>query len=87
MKYRKKPVVIEACQLAEPGQDTDAFLDWAEEVGFIDYESDYDEGIAIPTLEGTMRADPGDWVIKGTAGEFYPCKADIFPNIYECVDD
>lgn len=40
---------------------------------------------AIATLEGTMRIDAGDWVIKGVKGEFYPCKPDIFAATYEAV--
>ena len=51
--------------------------------------SDGDEGhdhILIPTLEGDMEARPGDWIIKGVAGEFYPCKPDIFEQTYEPVD-
>jgi hypothetical protein len=39
--------------------------------------------IYLDTLEGTMRADVGDWVIKGVKGEFYPCKPDIFEATYE----
>lgn len=83
--YRKKPVVIEAIQLPLLDDDNiDPFLDWAERHNF-EYESDYDGGIAIGTLEGTMRADPGDWIVKGIKGEFYPCKPDIFEATYEAV--
>lgn len=83
-QFRKKPVVIEAFQLPAAGQDVpDAFHDWCERVGFTDFESDRDEGLAITTLEGVMRADPGDWIIKGIKGEFYPCKPDIFAATYE----
>lgn len=39
--------------------------------------------ILIPTLEGEMRAGPGDWIIKGVKGEFYPCKPDVFAAVYE----
>lgn len=84
-QYRKKPVVIDACQLAQVGEPADAFLAWAEEVGFHNFTSDRDEGIVITTLEGDMRGDPGDWVIKGVKGEFYPCKPDIFAATYEAV--
>lgn len=88
MKYRKKPVVIQAFQLPKTGDDdVGPFLEWADSVGFADYESDHDEGIAIHTLEGVMRADPGDYVIRGVKGEFYPCKPDIFEATYESVDD
>ena len=40
----------------------------------------------IETLEGEMRADPFDWIIKGVKGEFYPCKPDIFAATYEAVE-
>ncbi len=40
----------------------------------------------IHTLEGEMRADPLDWIIKGVKGEFYPCKPDIFAATYEAVN-
>lgn len=43
-------------------------------------------GIEIETLEGTMRAEPGDWIIRGVKGELYPCKPDIFEQTYEAVD-
>ena len=84
MKYRKKPIVIDAYQLPAAGEDIpDSFEQWCDEVGFTAFESDRDEGLLIPTLEGTMRADPGDWIIKGVKGEFYPCKPDIFEATYE----
>lgn len=41
---------------------------------------------AIETLEGTMYASPGDWIITGIKGERYPCKPDIFEATYEAVD-
>ncbi len=43
-------------------------------------------GIHISTLEGDMIASPGDWIIRGVAGEFYPCKPDIFEQTYEQVE-
>ena len=88
MKYRKKPVVIEAYRLPAAGEDVpDSFEQWCDEVGFTAFESDRDEGMLIPTLEGTMRADPGDWIIKGVKGEFYPCKPDIFAATYEPAEN
>lgn len=87
MKYRKKPVVIDAYRLPLAGEDVPAsFEAWCDEVGFHDFESGRDETLLIPTLEGTMTASPGDWIIKGTAGEFYPCKPGIFAAIYEAVE-
>ena len=44
-----------------------------------------DEGVEIPTLEGTMTGRPGDWIIKGVRDEFYPCRADIFLETYEAA--
>ena len=83
-RYRKKPVVIDAYQLPDAGEDIpDSFHTWCEAVGFSAFESDRDEGMLIQTLEGVMRADPGDWIIKGVAGEFYPCKPEIFAATYE----
>ena len=43
--------------------------------------------LLIPTLEGEMRADVGDWIIRGIAGEYYPCKPDIFADSYEPVEE
>lgn len=52
----------------------------------MDPPPDIPEGIYIATLEGEMRADPGDWIIKGVHGEFYPCKPNIFDATYEAAD-
>lgn len=84
MKYRKKPVVIEAYQLPAAGEDVpESFHDWCETVGFHNFESGRDETLIIPTLEGDHTASPGDWIIRGVKGEFYPCKPDIFAMTYE----
>lgn len=80
-KYRKKPVVIEAWRNV-PGI-SDMFPDWMK-VGSITTSDD--GSLNIVTLEGVMRADPGDWIIRGVKGEFYPCKPDIFAATYELVD-
>lgn len=78
-EYRKKPVVIEAVQY--DGSFPLPFLDGAEQV----YKAP-DGKLAIDTLEGTMTADLGDWIIRGVKGELYPCKPDIFEATYEAVD-
>lgn len=86
MKFRKKSVVVEAYRLPAAGEDVpDSFYDWCDKFGFTAFESDRDEGMLIHTLEGVMRADPGDWIIKGVAGEFYPIKDEIFMDTYEAV--
>lgn len=77
-KYRKKPVVIEAVQY--DGSFPLAFLNGAENVGAA---GDGSTDILIETLEGTMRATIGDWIIRGVQGELYPCKPDIFDQTYE----
>jgi hypothetical protein len=87
MKYRKKPVVIEAHQV--PGESEKAFAlrDVLRKRGAnIDLSVDK-SGMSIVTLEGTMHANIGDWIIQGVAGEFYPCKPDIFEQTYEEVQD
>jgi hypothetical protein len=76
MKYRKRPVVIEAVQF--DGTFPLEFLHGDERV-----RSDGSHGLEIVTLEGTMRADIGDWIIRGIKGELYPCKPDIFDASYE----
>ena len=86
-KYVKKPVVIEAEQLTrENGKEL------AQECGgkWVDLYARGDRGedishVQIETLEGTMRANLGDWIIKGICGEFYPCKPDIFEKTYEPI--
>ena len=72
MKFRKKPVVIEATQWFKVG-DHPAVAGFPDDKGWID------------TLEGGHIVTPGDWIITGTKGEKYPCKPDIFAEIYEPV--
>lgn len=84
-KFRKKPVVIEAVQWDGKMTTVAPLLAKSnvDEIGQ-DFTS---PDLLIQTLEGEMRASVGDWIILGTAGELYPCKPDIFTNIYEPVDD
>lgn len=86
--YRKKPVVIEAVRMPTEAHGT-LPVACAEAMGQIE---DFMAGakarwrgshLDIHTLEGVMTADPGDWIIKGVKGEFYPCKPDIFEATYE----
>lgn len=86
-KYRKKPVVIEAIQWS--GSNWHQMLEFAEWGEGEENNDAHVEGnkLFIRTLEGTMEASPGDWVIQGVQGEFYPCKPDIFEATYELVDD
>lgn len=83
MKYRKKPVVIDAIKW--DGKNKEELSE------FVDFDKYYfapdDEGerLCIITLEGTHHANVGDWIIKGVKGEFYPIKPDIFEMTYEKV--
>ena len=80
--YRKKPVVIEARQMTNFNQKEIA--EWATGAEIIPASMCLRPGsIRIPTLEGDHTAAPGDWIIKGVKGEFYPCKNDIFEMTYE----
>lgn len=100
MKFRKKPVVIEAVQLTwsnwseicdfcnvgklTENQPEGIFLDKS---GHPTQDSTDILGLAIPTLEGVMIARENDWIIRGVNGELYPCKPDIFEKTYEKVDE
>lgn len=77
MKYRKKPVVIEAVQWNGSNQN--------ELSSFMGVVGTCDNKVEIHTLEGMLTASIGDWIIKGIKGEFYPCKPDIFAATYEPV--
>jgi len=85
MKFRKRPVIIEAVQWRTDNLD--------EIIDGLRLENDSlksvyptsDGGLYIRTLEGQMLASHGDWIIKGVAGELYPCKPDIFERTYEAV--
>lgn len=93
-KYRKKPVVVEAVRWTGSNlEEIRNFVgsDLIEEcVELFDIKRTLKEmlvDIAIDTLEGTMRVDYGDYIIKGVQGELYPCKPDIFLKTYEEVDN
>lgn len=82
MKYRKKPVEIEAIQFV--GTDENK-IELHHFMGF-NFYIDENEDLVIRTLEGNMKANVGDYIIKGVNGEFYPCKPDIFEKTYEKVE-
>lgn len=94
MKFRKKPVVIDAVQylghnLAEVLEFTGKHRDWHKWfASFEEYQAHVEADghrFKILTIEGTMDALPGDWIIRGVSGEHYPCKPDIFEKTYEAV--
>jgi selenocysteine lyase/cysteine desulfurase len=85
MKFRKKPVVIDAVQFT--GHNSTDVEAWG-----IGLDNKYPCGVknggailVIKTLAGTMEARAGDWIIRGVSGEYYPCKPDIFEKTYEAV--
>ena len=89
-RFRKKPVVIEAFQLGVK------WPEWWHEKHITNAVTTHnDDGrhrggpdyALIHTLEGVMRAEKGDWIIRGVRGEIYPCKPDIFALTYEAVSD
>lgn len=89
-RFRKKPVVIEAFQLGVKWPEW-----WHEKHITNEVTTHNDDGrhrggpdyALIHTLEGVMRAEKGDWIIRGVRGEIYPCKPDIFALTYEAVSD
>ena len=99
MKFRKKPIVIEAvqltrsnwgevCEFAGVGGLNDGRPAWSYSgVPGEPPEPGDDLWLLIPALEGLLIASEGDWIIRGVAGELYPCKPDIFEATYEPVED
>jgi hypothetical protein len=95
--FRKKPVEVEA--ILWTGANVDAVLrfiaDGRDDFAHLPNNGEYvmptvghmpaAGQLEIPTLEGDMTASPGDWIIRGVQGEFYPCKPDIFEATYEPV--
>ena len=78
MKYRKKPVVVEAFRYY-----IDPRPDWFQDKVTLNEIITYETHCNINTLEGVMRGEYGDYIIQGVMGEIYPCKSDIFELTYE----
>lgn len=81
-KYRKKPIVIEAIQYRRE-ENIASCLNFCDKMIFNPKTNEYE----IETLEGNHLVSEGDFIIKGVAGEFYPCKPDIFERTYELVTE
>lgn len=81
-KYRKKPVVIEAVQWT--GDNLEEVMNFLQQRSAFKHNN---SGVEIRTLEGSLYASSGDYVIKGIQGEFYPCKPSIFEATYEKVEE
>lgn len=87
MKYQTKPVEIDAIRFTGEFVSYDEICEWAG----IDFPADSNPDaevrhMFINTLEGQMKAIPGDYIIRGLKGEYYPCKPDIFQMKYEPVE-
>ena len=81
--FTKKPVTIEARQFQSVPEIETGLLDWiGSEKARIEHDGHTATVMVIKTLEGDHTANPGDWIIKGVKGEFYPCKPDIFEMTY-----
>lgn len=88
MRYRKKPVVVEAWRWdgETPNGHWPAWLrDYNHDDAAVFWNKP-DRSLFIPTLEGVMTANVSDWIIRGVKGEIYPCKPDIFEATYEPAD-
>lgn len=86
MKFRKKPIVIEAVQFTGSNLfECLRFMKMSEAV-VNNLELHATDSPIIHTLEGEMSTSVGDWIIRGIKGEFYPCKPDIFAATYDAVD-
>jgi hypothetical protein len=96
MRFRKKPIVIEAILIGANAGSTDgsacfaempAWLKAALQDGTVRNALDQEGGVIVRTLSGEMRGQPGDWLICGVAGELYVCKPEIFATIYETLPE
>ena len=92
MKYRKRPIVVEAFQWM-PNRKEKENPPWINEAikkgiaFFVKNKDTKHIQMAIKTIEGVMVASRGDYIIQGTDGELYPCKPDIFERIYEKIEE
>ena len=85
VRFRKKPVEVEALQwTGRNWSQMRVFMGVPDdEPMFEDLRNKTGQPLLIKTLEGDMRAELGDWIIRGIKGELYPCKPDIFQATYE----
>jgi len=85
VKFRKKPILVQAIQFENTAECLCAISKFMNREMRVDYQRGEAPVIEINTLEGTMYAKAGDFIIKGVKGEFYPCKPDVFEATYERV--
>jgi len=89
MRFRKKPVEVEAMQVDGTRERAHQIEEWTDGAASVMCKSIVrDEwAVIVKTLEGVMTGDVGWWIIKGVQGEFYPCKDDIFHDTYDEVTE
>lgn len=96
MRFRKKNIVVEAVLIGANAGSADcsacftespAWLTTALQEGTVRSAADGKDGVIVRTLEGEMHGRAGDWLIRGTAGELYPCRPEIFAAIYETASE
>lgn len=84
MKYRKKPVLVEAIKFEDNVESLTEINDsLGLDTAHVSYKDPDHPVLKVPTMEGVMTAQVGDYIIKGVYGELYPCKPDIFAETYE----
>ena len=86
-RYRKKPVIIEAIQHDGSKESLAAILRLSNNIALLPEAPDGTCALAITTLEGIMTASPFDYIIRGVAGEVYPCRREIFEATYTRVEE
>lgn len=86
-KYRKKPVVIEAVQFKDDIKSLIELSTLMNGYVKVDYTDPNHPVVKISTLEGTLNAQVGDYIVRGINGEFYPVKPDIFEATYEPIEE
>ena len=87
MKFRKKPVIVEALQFKDDAKFLSKLSVLIGKTIKVNYKNKRTPILKIKTLEGIMSAKIGDWIIRGVKGEFYPCKPDIFKETYDKVEE
>ena len=81
-RYRKRPVVVEAVRFIQENRN-----EWQRILNTHDIQYDPEPVAYIKTLEGTMRCNYGDWIIRGVLGELYPCTDEVFQMTYKEVEE
>jgi len=96
MKFRKKPIEVEAFQMTKPRRwDNSEWPGWLHKAWNLHPETpgclycmpENNQELFISTLEGDHRISWNDWIIRGIKGELYPCKPDIFDATYEMITE